>query len=55
MVRAGEYDVMTTEGSEIELKVQTDFPHPDFNIDTIDSDFAVVKLQQPVPNNTDLQ
>jgi secreted trypsin-like serine protease len=54
LVRAAEYDVMGVDGTEVEMKVATDFPHPDFDMDTIDGDIALIQLAEPVPERPDI-
>ncbi|XP_074649469.1 chymotrypsinogen B-like [Tubulanus polymorphus] len=51
IVRIGEHDFGLHEGTEIDFKRSKDFVHPDFNMDTIDSDIALVKLKSPVRAN----
>lgn len=53
IIRLGEHDLSEDEGTEIEAKVQEDFAHHKFDIDTIDSDLALIKLRTPVePSKT---
>lgn len=47
-VRISEYDLTVNDHYEQEVKVTKDFIHPDFNMDTIDSDLALLKLKRPV-------
>ena len=54
VVRVGEYNLMVDDGTEVDMKVSTDYPHPEFNMDTIDGDIALVKLAQPVPKREDI-
>jgi secreted trypsin-like serine protease len=48
IVRTGEWDLSFDEGSELDQRPLQEFIHPDFDMTTIDSDIALVKLQQPV-------
>ena len=47
LVRVGEYDLSEHEGTESDLKA-TDYVHHAFDIETIDSDIALLKLRTPV-------
>ena len=49
LVRTGEYDLSTNEGSETTQRIETDFVHDGFDIDTIDNDIALLKLRNPIP------
>ncbi|CAH1795253.1 unnamed protein product [Owenia fusiformis] len=48
LVRVGEHDFGDFEGSEIDIRIAQDFVHKDFDLETIDSDIAVLKLKTPV-------
>lgn len=48
IVRTAEYDLSRREGYELDHRALTDFVHHDFDIDTIDSDIALLKLKTPV-------
>lgn len=48
IVRVGEFDLGGTEGTEQDVRVADDLVHDDFNMDTIDSDIAVLTLKAPV-------
>ncbi|XP_020279733.1 venom prothrombin activator vestarin-D2 isoform X2 [Pseudomyrmex gracilis] len=43
-VRIGEYDLTVNEGTEIELRVESVFIHPDYDVDTVDNDVALLRL-----------
>lgn len=46
-VRAGEHDLMVDEGGEQEIRVKKYFTHPDFDVETVDNDIALLKLRKP--------
>ena len=48
LVRVGEHDLSTDEGPEIDVRIEKDFIHSDFDIDTIDNDIALLRLKMPV-------
>ena len=48
IVRVSEYDLSMPDTHEQDVKVLRDFVHPNFNMDTIDSDLALLKLRRPV-------
>ena len=48
IVRTGEYDIAVHEGPEEDFKAPRDYIHPKFDIETIDSDIAVIKLPHSV-------
>ncbi len=54
MVRVGEYDLSEYEGTEMDVRIAKDVVHQDFDIETIDSDIALLKLKTPVHNMTNL-
>ncbi|XP_067000257.2 uncharacterized protein [Anabrus simplex] len=43
-VRIGEHDLGEPEGTEVELRVFSTIPHPDYDADTVDNDVALLKL-----------
>ena len=45
--RAGEYDIKTKEGSEVDLPVERIVWHAKYSRATIDYDIAVIKLRTP--------
>ena len=47
LVRIGEYDLGEREEAEEEIRVIRDHTHEAFNMDTIDSDIAVLRLKSP--------
>ena len=48
VIRMGEHDLSKDEGPEIDQKPFKEFIHKDFDMATIDSDVALVKLEKPV-------
>lgn len=48
IVRVGDHNLSHSEGSEQNIKIAADYAHHDFDIDTIDSDIALIKLRTPV-------
>ena len=48
IVRVSEYDLSVDDVHEEDVKVMKDYVHPNFNMDTIDSDLALLKLRHPV-------
>lgn len=42
----GEHDVKFQEGREIDLRLERDFPHHNFDFDTITNDIALLKLKK---------
>ncbi|XP_013386306.1 plasminogen [Lingula anatina] len=52
VLRIGEHDFEELEGSEEDTRITQEFVHPDFNLDTVDSDIALLKLKQPVKFGT---
>lgn len=53
-VRISEYDLSEHEGGERDLRVAQDYVHRDFDLDTIDSDIALLRLRTPVIQATNL-
>ncbi len=49
-VRIGEYDLSEYDGLEADFRIGSDYVHHDFDIETIDSDIALLKLKTPVYN-----
>ncbi|XP_076368480.1 serine protease 1 [Tachypleus tridentatus] len=54
-IRAGEYDLLITEVSEQEIKVSDSFVHPNYDIQTINNDIALLRLRQPLTMNVYVQ
>lgn len=52
IIRINDYDLSYSEGLEQEYKSLRDIVHPDFDIDTIDSDIAILRLPEPVVMST---
>ncbi|XP_064628368.1 coagulation factor IX-like isoform X2 [Lineus longissimus] len=48
ILRVGEHDFGEYEGVEEDFRPGKDFVHPHYDLDTIDSDIALVKLKKPV-------
>lgn len=46
-VRAGEHDLLADEGSEQEQRVIKTITHPDYDVETVDNDIALLKLRKP--------
>lgn len=46
-VRAGEHDMITDEGNEQEQRVIKTIIHPEYDVETVDSDIALLKLRKP--------
>ncbi|CAL4135487.1 unnamed protein product, partial [Meganyctiphanes norvegica] len=47
-VRLAEHDIRDYEGRELEIKVQKMFKHPDYDLETIENDIALLKLPKKV-------
>ena len=47
-VRLGEYDTFKDEGTEVKLRIEQIIIHPRYDIESFDSDIALLKLRQPV-------
>ena len=47
-MRVGEFDLGRTEGTETDIRIAHDTVHEAFNLHTIDSDIAVLRLRTPV-------
>lgn len=50
-VRVGEHDIYAKDAGEKILKLSKDFPHPDYDFDTITNDIALLKLERPIQTN----
>ena len=48
IIRVGDHDNTLFERSEVEIRVAAKFQHPDFDLETVDSDIALLKLARPV-------
>lgn len=48
IVRLGEHDFGSKDGSEKNMRLEKDFPHPDFDYETISNDIALLKLKRPI-------
>ena len=48
VIRIGDHNLSNSEGSERNVRLLSDFVHQDFDINTIDSDIALIKLKRPV-------
>lgn len=46
-VRGGEHDLLVDEGGEQEVRVKKYFTHPEFDVETVDNDIALLKLRKP--------
>lgn len=46
-VRAGEHDLLADEGNEQEQRVVRTITHPDYDVETVDADIALLKLRRP--------
>ena len=46
-VRAGEHDLLTDEGTEQEIRVAQVYTHPDYDVETVDNDMALLRLRKP--------
>jgi secreted trypsin-like serine protease len=47
IVRVGEHDMHFPEGREVDLWLETDIPHHNFDYETITNDIALLKLKKP--------
>ena len=50
-VRVSEHDIHAEDAGEKLLKLEKDYPHPDFDFVTITNDIALLKLERPVETN----
>lgn len=50
LIRIGEHDIHTSDGTESDLELAKDFPHPDFDYETITNDIALLKLKTALGN-----
>jgi secreted trypsin-like serine protease len=48
LVRVSEHDLSVDEGPEMDYQIQDHFLHPQFSLDTIDYDIALLRLRSPV-------
>ncbi|KAI3374538.1 hypothetical protein L3Q82_021118, partial [Scortum barcoo] len=48
-VRLGDYERHRDEGSEVTLRVEQTFKHPNYNSRTVDNDIALLRLETPAP------
>ncbi|XP_028329129.1 vitamin K-dependent protein C [Gouania willdenowi] len=48
-VRMGDYERLRDEGTEVTLKVDKTFPHPNFQSQTVENDIALLHLETPAP------
>ncbi|KAG8200766.1 hypothetical protein JTE90_006349 [Oedothorax gibbosus] len=46
-VMSGEHSLMSTEGTEQETTVWAQYPHPDYDPDTVSNDVALLRLRRP--------
>ncbi|XP_076075122.1 serine protease hepsin-like [Mytilus galloprovincialis] len=55
IVRIGEHDMRLVEGREVDLRLDSDYPHHNFDYETITNDIALLKLKKPekVKNNVE--
>ena len=55
IIRIGDHDNTLYERSETEVRVSAKFQHPDFDLETVDSDIALLKLERPVESTPYIQ
>lgn len=55
IIRIGDHDNTLYERSETEVRVEAKFQHPDFDLETVDSDIALLKLERPVESSQFVQ
>lgn len=46
-VRAGEHDLLADEGTEQQIRVAQVYTHPDYDVETVDNDMALLRLRRP--------
>ncbi|XP_074545141.1 vitamin K-dependent protein C-like [Halichoeres trimaculatus] len=49
LVRLGDYERFRDEGTEVTLKIQKTFKHPNYDSTTADNDIAMMRLETPAP------
>ncbi|XP_076365543.1 serine protease 1-like [Tachypleus tridentatus] len=54
-VRAGEHDLVDAEESEQEVRVADSFVHPNYDIETVNNDVALLRLRHPLRMNSYVQ
>lgn len=48
-VSLNEYDIFKWEGTEVVYRIVKQYPHPDYDPDTVDNDIALLKLPKAIP------